>query len=60
MLTGGEWQANGQFNNRALANLKKGEGNMIIEVQTLIIIALIFFIIGLVAGVSLTRPNIRT
>jgi len=33
---------------------------MIIEVQTLIIIALIFFIIGLVAGVSLTRPNIRT
>jgi len=60
MLTGGEWQANGQFNNRALAHLKKGEGNMIIEVQTLIIIALIFFIIGLVAGVSLTRPNIRT
>ncbi len=32
---------------------------MIVELDTLIIIALIFFIIGLVAGVSLTRPAPR-
>ncbi len=32
---------------------------MEVELQTLIIIALIFFIFGLVAGVSLTRPNMR-
>jgi hypothetical protein len=32
---------------------------MVVELDTLIIIALIFFIIGLVAGVSLTRPRIR-
>lgn len=32
---------------------------MEVELQTLIIIALIFFIIGMVAGVSLTRPSTR-
>jgi hypothetical protein len=32
---------------------------MVVELDTLIIIALIFFIMGLVAGVSLTRPSIR-
>ncbi len=32
---------------------------MEVDLQTLIIIALIFFIIGMVAGVSLTRPSMR-
>lgn len=32
---------------------------MEVDLQTLIIIALIFFIFGLVAGVSLTRPSLR-
>jgi hypothetical protein len=33
---------------------------MVVEIDTIVIVALIFFICGLVAGVSLARPNIRS
>jgi hypothetical protein len=31
---------------------------MVVELDTLVIVALIFFICGMIAGVSLTRPRI--